>query len=60
MLGKIEDVRVILRQYMKASREDINENSVRSYIDALIFKQQEVSDCLAPLTACNASFGFPA
>ncbi|NXW45850.1 CP2W1 protein, partial [Nyctiprogne leucopyga] len=41
MLGKIEDVRVILRQYMKASREDINENSVRSYIDALIFKQQE-------------------
>ena len=42
MLGKIEDVRVILRQYMKASREDINENSVRSYIDALIFKQQEV------------------
>ncbi|KAM6350619.1 LOW QUALITY PROTEIN: uncharacterized protein FN964_007599 [Alca torda] len=41
MLGKIEDVRVILRQYIKASREDINENSVRSYIDALIFKQQE-------------------
>ncbi|KAM9372380.1 uncharacterized protein LRP34_007649 [Phaethornis superciliosus] len=41
MLGKIEDVRVILRQYMKASREDISENSVRSYIDALIFKQQE-------------------
>ncbi|KAM6121786.1 uncharacterized protein FYN12_008716 [Phoenicopterus ruber ruber] len=41
MLRKIEDVRVILRQYMKASREDINENSVRSYIDALIFKQQE-------------------
>ncbi|KAM6077811.1 uncharacterized protein LJ206_008266 [Theristicus caerulescens] len=41
MLGKIEDVRVILRQYMKASREDINENSVRSYIDALIFRQQE-------------------
>ncbi|RMC17677.1 hypothetical protein DUI87_05341 [Hirundo rustica rustica] len=41
MLKKIEDVRVILRQYMKASREDINENSVRSYIDALIFKQQE-------------------
>ncbi|KAF2976695.1 hypothetical protein EK904_009222, partial [Melospiza melodia maxima] len=41
MLKKIEDVRAILRQYMKASREDINENSVRSYIDALIFKQQE-------------------
>ncbi|XP_025971917.2 cytochrome P450 2W1-like [Dromaius novaehollandiae] len=41
LLEKIEDVRVILRQYMKASREDINENSVRSYIDALIFKQQE-------------------
>ncbi|XP_010204285.2 cytochrome P450 2W1 [Colius striatus] len=41
MLGKIEDVRVILRQYMKASREDINENSVRSYVDALLFKQQE-------------------
>ncbi|KAK2533735.1 cytochrome P450 2K4 [Columba guinea] len=41
MLRKIDDVRAILRQYMKASREDINENSVRSYIDALIFKQQE-------------------
>ncbi|NXR27441.1 CP2W1 protein, partial [Cinclus mexicanus] len=41
MLKKIDDVRAILRQYMKASREDINENSVRSYIDALIFKQQE-------------------
>uniref|UniRef100_A0A8C3R0A3 Cytochrome P450 2W1 n=2 Tax=Sylvioidea TaxID=2116661 RepID=A0A8C3R0A3_9PASS len=41
MLKKIEDVRAILRQYMKASREEINENSVRSYIDALIFKQQE-------------------
>lgn len=58
MLGKIEDVRVILRQYMKASREDINENSVRSYIDALIFKQQEVFDCLVLLTVCNVSFGF--
>lgn len=58
MLKKIEDVRVILRQYMKASREDINENSVRSYIDALIFKQQEVSDCLALLVVCNVSFGF--
>lgn len=58
MLKKIEDVRAILRQYMKASREDINENSVRSYIDALIFKQQEVLDCLALLAVCNASFGF--
>lgn len=58
MLGKIEDVRVILRQYIKASREDINENSVRSYIDALIFKQQEVFDCFALLTLCNVSAGF--
>ncbi|OXB82725.1 UNVERIFIED_CONTAM: hypothetical protein H355_000423 [Colinus virginianus] len=41
LLKKIEDVRVIIRQYMKASREDINENSVRSYTDALVFKQHE-------------------
>lgn len=58
MLRKIDDVRAILRQYMKASREDINENSVRSYIDALIFKQQEVLNCLALLTVCNVSFAF--
>uniref|UniRef100_A0A8C8SJH4 Cytochrome P450 2W1 n=1 Tax=Pelusios castaneus TaxID=367368 RepID=A0A8C8SJH4_9SAUR len=40
LLKKIEDVRIILRNYIKISRQDSNENS-QSYIDALVFKQQE-------------------
>uniref|UniRef100_K7FBW5 Cytochrome P450 family 2 subfamily W member 1 n=1 Tax=Pelodiscus sinensis TaxID=13735 RepID=K7FBW5_PELSI len=40
LLKKIEDVRVILRNYIQISRQDINENSL-SYIDALVFKQHQ-------------------
>uniref|UniRef100_A0A8D2JAW3 Cytochrome P450 2W1-like n=1 Tax=Varanus komodoensis TaxID=61221 RepID=A0A8D2JAW3_VARKO len=41
LLKKIEEVRVIIRDYIKTSRQDINANSFRSYTDALVFKQQE-------------------
>ncbi|XP_019350365.1 cytochrome P450 2W1-like isoform X1 [Alligator mississippiensis] len=41
LLRRIEDMRIILRNYIKASRQDINENNIRSYIDAMVFKQEE-------------------
>ncbi|XP_061455487.1 cytochrome P450 2W1-like isoform X3 [Rhineura floridana] len=41
LLKKIEDVRVIIRNYIKTSKQYINANSLRSYTDALVFKQQE-------------------
>uniref|UniRef100_A0A7M4FIH5 Cytochrome P450 2W1-like n=1 Tax=Crocodylus porosus TaxID=8502 RepID=A0A7M4FIH5_CROPO len=41
LLRRIEDVRIILRNYIKASRQDFNENNIRSYIDAMVFKQEE-------------------
>ncbi|NXK48890.1 CP2W1 protein, partial [Chauna torquata] len=41
ILKKVEEVRVILKKYIKESKEDINGNNVTSYIDALVFKQEE-------------------
>uniref|UniRef100_F6PWJ8 Cytochrome P450 2W1 n=1 Tax=Monodelphis domestica TaxID=13616 RepID=F6PWJ8_MONDO len=41
VLVKIEEVRVILRKYMVASRQNISRGYVTSYIDALIQKQSE-------------------
>ncbi|XP_050822285.1 cytochrome P450 2W1 isoform X2 [Gopherus flavomarginatus] len=40
LLKKIEDVRIILRNYIQISRQDLSENSL-SYIDALVFKQHK-------------------
>ncbi|XP_062999666.1 cytochrome P450 2W1-like [Elgaria multicarinata webbii] len=41
LLKKIEEVRVIIRDYIKTSKQDINANSFRSYTDALVLKQQK-------------------
>ncbi|KAJ6659726.1 hypothetical protein lerEdw1_018441 [Lerista edwardsae] len=41
ILQKVEEVCVIIRDYIKTSKQDINANSLRSYTDALVFKQQE-------------------
>ncbi|KAL7979244.1 hypothetical protein Chor_015268 [Crotalus horridus] len=41
LLQKIEEVRVIIRDYIKSSRQDLNGNSFRSYTEALVFKQQQ-------------------
>uniref|UniRef100_A0A7M4FIZ3 Cytochrome P450 2W1 n=1 Tax=Crocodylus porosus TaxID=8502 RepID=A0A7M4FIZ3_CROPO len=41
ILRKVEEVCVVLRKYIKTSRKDVDENNLRSYIDALLFKQQE-------------------
>uniref|UniRef100_A0A8C3I6I4 Cytochrome P450 2W1 n=1 Tax=Chrysemys picta bellii TaxID=8478 RepID=A0A8C3I6I4_CHRPI len=40
LLKKIEDVRIILRNYIQISRQDLSENSL-SYVDALVFKQHQ-------------------
>ncbi|XP_042293395.1 cytochrome P450 2W1 [Sceloporus undulatus] len=41
LLKKVEDVRVIIRDYIKKSRQNVNGNSLRSYTDAFVFKQKE-------------------
>nr|XP_056722347.1 cytochrome P450 2W1-like [Euleptes europaea] len=41
LLQKVEEVRVIIRDYVKASKRDAQANGLRSYTDALVFKQQE-------------------
>ncbi|XP_074961065.1 cytochrome P450 2W1 isoform X3 [Phalacrocorax aristotelis] len=41
ILKKVEEVCVILRKCIKESKESINENNLTSYIDALVFKQEE-------------------
>ncbi|XP_028561182.2 cytochrome P450 2W1-like [Podarcis muralis] len=41
LLKRIEDVRIIIREYIKTSKQDINANSLKSYTDALVFKQRE-------------------
>ncbi|XP_063171257.1 cytochrome P450 2W1-like [Candoia aspera] len=41
LLRKIEDVRVIIRDYIKSSRRDLDGNNLRSYIEALVFKHQQ-------------------
>ncbi|XP_039216456.1 cytochrome P450 2W1-like isoform X2 [Crotalus tigris] len=41
LLQKIEEVRVIIRDYIKSSRQDLNGNCFRSYTEALVFKQQQ-------------------
>ncbi|XP_029857529.1 cytochrome P450 2W1 isoform X2 [Aquila chrysaetos chrysaetos] len=41
ILKKVEEVCVILKKCIKESKESINENNLRSYIDALVFKQEE-------------------
>lgn len=40
ILKKVEEVCVILKKCIKESKESINENNLRSYIDALVFKQE--------------------
>ncbi|XP_060116523.1 cytochrome P450 2W1 [Heteronotia binoei] len=41
ILEKVEEVCVILRKHIEASKETINANNLRSYTDALLFRQQE-------------------
>ncbi|XP_074697661.1 cytochrome P450 2W1-like isoform X2 [Strix aluco] len=41
ILKKVEEVCVILKEHIKESKENINENNLTSYIDALVFKQEE-------------------
>ncbi|XP_054849538.1 cytochrome P450 2W1-like [Eublepharis macularius] len=41
LLQKVEEVRIIIRDYIKASKQDIHANGLKSYTDALVFKQQE-------------------
>ncbi|XP_034988008.1 cytochrome P450 2W1 [Zootoca vivipara] len=41
LLKRIEDVRLIIREYIKTSKQDINANNLNSYTDALVFKQRE-------------------
>ncbi|XP_032053643.1 cytochrome P450 2W1-like [Aythya fuligula] len=41
ILKKIEEVCVILKKHIKESKENINGNNLTSYIDALVFKQEE-------------------
>ncbi|KYO30681.1 hypothetical protein Y1Q_0008304 [Alligator mississippiensis] len=41
ILRHVEEVCMVLRKYIKTSRKDIDKNNLRSYIDALFFKQQE-------------------
>uniref|UniRef100_A0ABM5EZW8 Cytochrome P450 2W1-like n=1 Tax=Pogona vitticeps TaxID=103695 RepID=A0ABM5EZW8_9SAUR len=41
LLQKVEEVRVIIRENMKKSREAMNGHGLRSYTEALIAKQQE-------------------
>ncbi|XP_068764522.1 cytochrome P450 2W1 isoform X3 [Struthio camelus] len=44
ILKKVEEVCVILNKYIKESKKNINGNNLTSYIDALVFKQQEEKD----------------
>ncbi|KAL8175359.1 UNVERIFIED_CONTAM: hypothetical protein K2H54_020619 [Gekko kuhli] len=41
ILRKVEEVRVILRKHIQATKETISANCLRSYTDALLFRQQE-------------------
>ncbi|XP_077172883.1 cytochrome P450 2W1-like [Paroedura picta] len=41
LLQKVEEVRVIIRDYIEASKRDAQANGLRSYTDAFVFKQQE-------------------
>ncbi|KAL8175410.1 UNVERIFIED_CONTAM: hypothetical protein K2H54_023709 [Gekko kuhli] len=41
LLQKVEEVRVIIRGYIKTSKRDAHASGLRSYTDALVFKQQE-------------------
>ncbi|XP_056193558.1 cytochrome P450 2W1 isoform X1 [Falco biarmicus] len=41
ILKKVEEVCVILKKCIKESKENMNENNLMSYIDALVFKQEE-------------------
>ncbi|XP_040430622.1 cytochrome P450 2W1-like isoform X1 [Cygnus olor] len=41
ILKKIEEVCVILKKHIKESKKNINGNNLTSYIDALVFKQEE-------------------
>ncbi|XP_040445876.1 cytochrome P450 2W1-like isoform X2 [Falco naumanni] len=40
ILKKVEEVCVILKKCIKESKENMNENNLMSYIDALVFKQE--------------------
>ncbi|XP_025939056.1 cytochrome P450 2W1 [Apteryx rowi] len=44
ILKKVEEVCVILNKHIKESKKTINGNNLTSYIDALVFKQQEEKD----------------
>ncbi|XP_060116735.1 cytochrome P450 2W1-like [Heteronotia binoei] len=41
LLQKIDEVRVIIRDYVETSKRDAHAGGPRSYTDALVFKQQE-------------------
>uniref|UniRef100_G1MT58 Uncharacterized protein n=1 Tax=Meleagris gallopavo TaxID=9103 RepID=G1MT58_MELGA len=41
ILKKVEEVCVILKKHIQESKANINGNSLMSYIDALVFKQEE-------------------
>ncbi|XP_054851607.1 cytochrome P450 2W1 [Eublepharis macularius] len=41
ILRKVEEVCVILKKHIQASKQTINANNLRSYTDALLFRQQE-------------------
>lgn len=40
ILKKVEEVCVILKKHIQESKAKINGNSLMSYIDALVFKQE--------------------
>ncbi|XP_062443834.1 cytochrome P450 2W1-like [Rhea pennata] len=44
ILKKKEEVCVILNKHIKESKKNVNGNNLMSYIDALVFKQQEEKD----------------
>ncbi|KAM6423677.1 cytochrome P450 2W1-like [Liasis olivaceus] len=41
ILKRIEETNVILRKYIQASKETLSGNQLQSYIDSLLFKQEE-------------------
>ncbi|KAM6351690.1 LOW QUALITY PROTEIN: cytochrome P450 2W1 [Alca torda] len=41
VLKKVEEVCVILKKCIKESKESLNKSNLKSYIDALLFKQEE-------------------
>ncbi|NWI98722.1 CP2W1 protein, partial [Crypturellus undulatus] len=44
ILKKVEEVCVILNKHIQESKKNMNGNNLTSYIDALVFKQQEEKD----------------